>query len=196
MGWSVPRATKEMIKALPDFDYADDTTQRDKFVDLDFVEEAEKMLLPGKVALRGRRGVGGIGRCRSRSERRYRVSSCAPRNHRHAVRPRHRSFQGRDHVARGGSRSRDWRGQVQTAGANRHCKSGSRACRTAREAARGALRHEAAAKALAIKKQLDHAEGEVKGTLEDWVEPVESACHARKTKLSKAWGLTKEALAV
>ena len=59
-----------------------------------------------------------------------------------------------------------------------------------------ALRHEAAAKALAIKKQLDHAEGEVKGTLEDWVERVESACHARKTKLSKAWGLTKEALAV
>ena len=51
MGWSVPRATKEMIKALPDFDYDYDTTQRDKFVDLDFVEEAEKMLLPGKVAL-------------------------------------------------------------------------------------------------------------------------------------------------
>jgi uncharacterized membrane protein len=58
------------------------------------------------------------------------------------------------------------------------------------------LRQESDAKAESLKVQLSQAKGEVKARIEDRVKRVKSAYHARGTKLSQAWALTKEALAV
>jgi len=59
-----------------------------------------------------------------------------------------------------------------------------------------ALKHEADAKADALKRQLSQATGDVKARIEDRIKRVKSAYHARGAKLSRAWGLTREALAV
>jgi uncharacterized membrane protein len=58
------------------------------------------------------------------------------------------------------------------------------------------LKQEADAKAEALKLQLSLAKGDVKVRIEDRMKRVESAHHARSAKLSQAWSLTKEALAV
>jgi uncharacterized membrane protein len=58
------------------------------------------------------------------------------------------------------------------------------------------LKQEADAKLESIKAQLSQAKGDVKARIEDRVKRVKSAYHARGAKLSQAWGLTKEALAV
>jgi uncharacterized membrane protein len=58
------------------------------------------------------------------------------------------------------------------------------------------LKQEADAKAESIKLQLSQAKGEVKSKVEDRLKRVKSAYHARGAKLSQAWSLTKEALAV
>ncbi len=59
-----------------------------------------------------------------------------------------------------------------------------------------ALRQAADAKAEALKLQLSLAKGEVKARIEDRMKRVKSAHHVRSAKLSQAWSLTKEALAV
>jgi uncharacterized membrane protein len=58
------------------------------------------------------------------------------------------------------------------------------------------LKQEADAKAEALKLQLSLAKGDVKTRIEDRMKRVKSAHHARSAKLSQAWSLTKEALAV
>ena len=58
------------------------------------------------------------------------------------------------------------------------------------------LRHEADAKAASLKLQLSQVRNDVKARIEDRMKHVKSAYHARGTKLSQAWSLTKEALAV
>lgn len=58
------------------------------------------------------------------------------------------------------------------------------------------LKQEADAKAEALKLQLSLAKGDVKTRIEDRMKRVRSAHHARSAKLSQAWSLTKEALAV
>lgn len=58
------------------------------------------------------------------------------------------------------------------------------------------LKQEADAKAEALKLQLSLAKGGVKARIEDRMKRVKSAHHARSAKLSRAWSLTKEALAV
>lgn len=57
------------------------------------------------------------------------------------------------------------------------------------------LKQEADAKAESLKAQLSRAKGDVKTRIEDRVKRVKSAYHARGAKLSQAWSLTKEALA-
>lgn len=59
-----------------------------------------------------------------------------------------------------------------------------------------ALKQGADAKAEALKLQLSLAKGEAKSRIEDRMTRVQTAYHARGAKLSKAWNLTKEALAV
>lgn len=58
------------------------------------------------------------------------------------------------------------------------------------------LKQEADAKAEALKLQLSLAKGDVKARIEDRMKRVKSAHHVRSAKLSQAWSLTKEALAV
>jgi regulator of PEP synthase PpsR (kinase-PPPase family) len=59
-----------------------------------------------------------------------------------------------------------------------------------------ALKHEADAKVEALKVQMKHVKGDMKTRIEDRVKLVKGAYHARGAKLSQAWHLTKEALAV
>ena len=58
------------------------------------------------------------------------------------------------------------------------------------------LKHEATAKGEALKLQMNQTEGAVKNRVEDRMKRVKSSYHARGAKLSHAWSLTKEALAV
>ncbi len=58
-----------------------------------------------------------------------------------------------------------------------------------------ALRGEADAKALQLKTQWGEAQGEVKTRIDHRIERVQKAYHARGAKLSRAWSLTREALA-
>jgi len=58
------------------------------------------------------------------------------------------------------------------------------------------LKQEAEAKAESLKAQLGQAQGDVKQRIEQRTAHVKRAYHARGAKLSQAWGLTKEALAV
>ena len=57
------------------------------------------------------------------------------------------------------------------------------------------LKHEAEAKAESLRLQIDQAAGQAKARIEDRVKRVRSSYHARSAKLSRAWDLTKEALA-
>jgi uncharacterized membrane protein len=57
-----------------------------------------------------------------------------------------------------------------------------------------ALKQEADAKAESLKLQLSQTKGDVKARIEDRMKRVKSAYHARGAKLSQAWSLTKEAL--
>lgn len=59
----------------------------------------------------------------------------------------------------------------------------------------GALKQEADAKADSLKLQLSLVKDDVKARIEDRMKRVKSAYHARGAKLSQAWNLTKEALA-
>jgi len=57
-----------------------------------------------------------------------------------------------------------------------------------------ALKQEADAKAESLKLQLSQAKSDVKARIEDRMKRVKNAYHARGAKLSQAWSLTKEAL--
>lgn len=59
-----------------------------------------------------------------------------------------------------------------------------------------ALQREAEAKAEALKAQMDDARSDAHDRIEDRVRRVRSSTHARGAKLSQAWSLTKEALSV
>jgi uncharacterized membrane protein len=67
------------------------------------------------------------------------------------------------------------------------------AAKSARERVRR-IEAEAGHKADAFKAQLVQANDAVKGKVEDRVKRVKSGFHTRGAKLSRAWGLTKEAL--
>ncbi|MEO8935628.1 MAG: DUF1269 domain-containing protein [Burkholderiaceae bacterium] len=167
-------------------------------VDLDFVEEAEKMLQPGKVALVAEvdeewvvpadsalESSGGTVYRRARSEI---VDTQFDRDIA-TFDGEIEEFEAEAAHTTGVARSK-LQVQVVTAKAGL-----ARAVQNADRQVE-ALQGEADAKAKAISEQLTHAKGEVKGRLEDRVKRMKSTYHARGAKLSKAWGLTKEALAV
>jgi uncharacterized membrane protein len=56
------------------------------------------------------------------------------------------------------------------------------------------LKQEADAKAESLKLQMSHAKDDAKAKLDDRMKRMKSAYHSRGAKLSKAWDLTKEAL--
>ena len=58
------------------------------------------------------------------------------------------------------------------------------------------LKHDADAKADALKKQLSIAQGDAKARIEARIKLAKSAYHARGAKLSQAWELTKDAMAL
>jgi uncharacterized membrane protein len=58
------------------------------------------------------------------------------------------------------------------------------------------LKTEAEAKAESLKLQLSQAQGEARTRVEERMKRVKGAYHARGAKLSQAWSLTKEALAM
>jgi uncharacterized membrane protein len=58
------------------------------------------------------------------------------------------------------------------------------------------LKQEALAKTESLHEQLNQATGDAKGKIEDRVKRVKSAYSTRGAKLSQAWSLTKEALAI
>lgn len=167
-------------------------------VDLDFVAEAERMLLPGKVAL--------VAEVDEEWAVPVDASLEASGN---AVFRRARSevidtqF---DHAIGG------FKGEIEQLGAeaahstgeaksklqvqDRQCKSGSRACRTAREAARGSTqtigRREGAGDQEAARSRERRSQGHTRRP----GRACETRISARGAKLLKALGLTKEALAV
>ena len=167
-------------------------------VDLDFVEEAEKMLQPGKAALVAEvdeewvvpvdsalEAAGGVVYRRTRSE-----VVDAQFDHGIAVfKGEIEELEAEAANATGMARTKL---QTQIVAA----KAGlERAVLHAKQRIE-ALKHEADGKAVALKEQVSQAKGDVKVTLEARVKRVKSAYHARGAKLSQAWGLTKEALAV
>jgi uncharacterized membrane protein len=58
-----------------------------------------------------------------------------------------------------------------------------------------ALRLEADAKAVSLKLQWEQTQGDVRARIDQRMQRVRKAYHARGAKLSRAWSLTKEALA-
>ena len=167
-------------------------------VDLDFVEEAEKMLQAGKAALVGEvdeewvvpvdsalEAAGGAVYRRTRSE-----VVDAHFDHGIAVfKGEIEEFEAEAANATGMARTKL---QTQIVAA----KAGlERAVLHAKQRVE-ALKHEADGNAVVLKEQVSQAKGGVKATLEDRVKRVKSAYHVRGAKLSQAWGLTKTALAV
>lgn len=63
------------------------------------------------------------------------------------------------------------------------------------EAGVDTLKHEADAKLASLSHQLGQATGEVKAKIEGRLERVKKGYHSRGAKLSQAWSLTKQALA-
>jgi uncharacterized membrane protein len=166
-------------------------------VDLDFAEEAEKMLLPGKVALVAEvdeewvvpvdsalEASGGTVFRRARLQ----VPDMKFDHDISAFRGEIEELEAEASNATGVAKSKLQAQVVDT-------KAGlSRAVHHAKQRVE-ALKYEADGKAMALLEQLKHAEGEAKATLEGRVMRTKSAYHAREAKLSQAWGLTKEVLA-
>ena len=183
-------ATGTVVGAIRDFWVAG--------VDLDFVEEAEKKLQPGKVALVAEvdeewvvpvdaalEASGGTVFRRARSEvvdTRFDHSIAAFKGEIEELEAEAAHANG---AAKKKLQSQVVATEAGLARAVKHAKQGVET-----------LKLEADGKAMLMKKQLSHAKGEVKGTLEDRIKRVKSAYHARGAKLSQAWGLAKEALAV
>jgi uncharacterized membrane protein len=167
-------------------------------VGLDFIEEAERCLRPGKVALVAEieeewvipvdaalQAVGGVVFRRTRSE-------LAEAQYDHDIVAFKSEIKELESEASHASGTAKTKLQVKLDTAK-----GSLEAAVERAKRRvDALRQEAEAKAESLKAQLNETQGEVKARLEERVKRVKGAYHARGAKLSRAWGLTKEALAV
>lgn len=167
-------------------------------VGLDFVEDAEKMLLPGKVALLAEieeewvipvdaalEAAGGRVLRRTRSE----VAEAQFDHDIAAFKAEIKDLESEASHASGATKAKL---QTKIAAAK-----GSLDAAVHRAQQRvDALKKEADAKAESLKVQLNQATGDMKARLEERVKHVKSAYHARGAKLSQAWHLTKEALGV
>ena len=167
-------------------------------VGLDFVEEAERFLKPGKVGLVAEieeewvipvdsalEAVGGHVFRRTRSE----VADAAFDHDMAAFRSEITALEAEASHATGAAKAKL---ETQLGLAKTRLDA---AVQRARQRV-DALKLEADAKAESLKAQLGQAKDDVKARVEDRVTRVKTAYHARGAKLSQAWGLTKQALAV
>ena len=165
-------------------------------VGLDFIEEAQSHLQPGKTALVAEveeewvipvddavAVLGGRVFRRSRSE----LAEAQLDHDVAAFKAEIESLEAEATQASGDAKAR-----LQTRLAAVHLSLDNVVLR-AREGAES-LKAEADAKGESLKRQLAKTQGAVKARVEDRIKRVKSAYHARGAKLSQAWHLTKEAL--
>ncbi len=165
-------------------------------VGLDFVEDAEKHLQPGKVALVAEveeewivpvdvalEALGATVMRRSRNE----VAEARFDHDIVAIQGEIKALESEASHASGAAKARL---QVTMAAARVNLDA---AVRRAQQRV-DALKQEADDKAGALKRQLGLAKADARDRIEDRVKRVKSSYHARGAKLSQAWGLAKEAL--
>lgn len=190
VGLAVGALTGTLVGAVRDFWAAG--------VDLDFVEEAGKNLRPGKVALVAEieeewvipvdsalEAAGGSVLRRSRNE----VAEAQFDNDIAAFKSELKELESETSHASGAAKA-TLQAKVATA------KSGLDAAVRRAQQRVDTLKLEADAKVDALKLQLGQVKGDVKDRIEDRAKRVKGAYHARGAKLSQAWNLTKEALAL
>ncbi len=166
-------------------------------VGLDFIEEAQARVLPGKVALVAEieeewvipvdaalEAVGGQVFRRSRSE----LAEAQFDHDIASVKAEIRELESEASHASGAAKTR-LQAKLDTAKVRLDT-----AMKRARQRVE-ALKQEADAKAESLKLQLSQAQASAKARIEDRVKRVRGAYHARGAKLAQAWSLTKEALA-
>lgn len=167
-------------------------------VDLDFVEEAAKGLRPGKVALVAEveeewvtpvdlalEAIGGHVFRRTRTE----VAEAQFDHDIAAFKSEIKELESEASHASGVAKTKL---QAKIVAA----KSGLDAAVHRAKQRVDTLKQEAGAKAQALEDQLGQAKGDVKARIEDRVKRMKGAYHARGAKLSQAWDLAKEALAI
>ncbi len=190
VGVAVGAATGTIIGAVRDFWVAG--------VGLDFVEEADSFLKPGKVALVAEieeewvipvdaalESVGGRVFRRTRSE----IAEAQFDHDMAALKSEIKQLEAEAAHATGVAKTK-----LQTKLAT--AKGSLDAAGHRAKLRVDALKHEAEAKAASLKAQLGEAKDDAKGKLEERVKRVKAAYHVRGAKLSQAWNLTKEALAI
>lgn len=190
LGLAIGGATGTAVGAVRDFWVAG--------VGLDFIEEANKHLQPGKVALVAEieeewvvpldavlEDAGGHVFRRIRDE-------AAEAQFDHDIAAFKSEIKALESEAAQAGGAAKIKLQAKLAGA----KIGlGRAVRRAQEQV-DALKLEAEIKAQSLKIQLAQTTGDVKAKLEERMKRMNSAYHARGAKLARAWDLTKEALSV
>ncbi len=165
-------------------------------VGLDFVEEAERLLKPGKVALVAEieeewvipvdsalEALGGHVFRRTRSE-------LAEAQYDHDIAAFKSEIKELEAEALHATGAAKTKVQAKLATAK---KSLADAVHRAKQQV-DTLKNEADAKAESLKLQMSHAKAEAKLKLDDRMKQMKTAYQARGAKLSKAWDLTKEAL--
>lgn len=190
VGLAVGAATGTVVGAVRDFWVAG--------VGLDFIEVAEKLLVPGKVALLAEieeewvipvdtalEAAGGHVLRRTRSE----VAEAQFDHDIAAFRAEIKELESEASHASGAAKAKL---QTKLVAA----KGGLDAAVGRAQKRVDSLKQEATAKAESLKAQLNEAQGDMKVRIEERVKHVKSAFHARGAKLSQAWHLTKEALSV
>lgn len=167
-------------------------------VGLDFIEETEKSLKPGKVALVAEieeewvvpldvalEATGGVVYRRTRSD----LAEAQLDHDITAFKSEIRSLESETAHAGNSAKSR-----LEAKLAAAKTRLDGAITRAKQRVA--ALEQEADSKAQAVKAQLSEVQGDVKGKIEERMKRVKGAYHARGSKLAQAWTLTKEALAV
>ncbi len=190
VGLAVGAVTGTLVGAVRDFWVAG--------VDLDFIEDAEKALLPGKVALLAEieeewvmpvdaaletAGAHVLRRTRTELEEAQFDHDIA------AFKAEIKELDSEASHASGAAKAKL---QAKIAAASSSLDASvHRAMHHIDE-----LKHEADTKVASIKLQMSHAKGDMKARIEERGKRVKTAYHARGTKLAQAWSLTKDALAV
>jgi uncharacterized membrane protein len=188
VGLAVGAVTGTVVGAVRDFWVAG--------VGLDFIEDAEKHLQAGKVALVAEieeewvipvdaalEAVGGHVFRRTRTE----VAEAQFDHDIAAFKSEIKDLESEASHASGESRTK-LEGKLATAKTSL-----DGAVRRAKQRV-DTLKQEADAKAESLKLQLSQTKGDVKARIEDRMKRVKSAYYARGAKLAEAWSLTKEAL--
>jgi len=189
LGLAVGAVTGTVVGAVRDFWVAG--------VGLDFIEEAEQMLQPGKLALvaeieeewivpvdHALEAAGGMVFRRSRSE-------VAEAQFDHDIASFHAEIKALEAEVSQAKGATQLQLQAKLAMARSHLAGAVHRAQQRVET----LKREADAKAAALEMQMTEVRAEVKTKIEDRVKRVKSAYHARGAKLARAWILTKEALA-